>query len=80
LKTARRHWSGRWRWWIIFELDAKLAHAIAAEVGQVVSTWRGAAAGLGLSPSEIDRMASAFEHEDLRRAIKPRSRVGKADA
>ncbi len=62
-----------------FELDAKAAHAIAAEVGQAVTTWRGAAADLGLSKSEIDRMASAFEHEDLQRAIKPRSRVGKAD-
>ncbi len=62
-----------------FELDAKAADAIAAEVGQAVATWRGAAADLGLSPSEIDRMASAFEHEDLQRAIKPRSRVGKAD-
>jgi serine/threonine-protein kinase HipA len=62
-----------------FELDTKTAHAIAAEVGQAVATWRGEAARLGLSPSEIDRMASAFEHEDLQRAIKPRSRVGKAN-
>lgn len=62
-----------------FDLDTKTAHAIAAEVGQAVATWRGAAARLGLSPSEIDRIASAFEHEDLQRAIKPRSRVGKAN-
>jgi len=27
---------------------------------------------LGLSPSEIDRMASAFEHADLRAALEPR--------
>ncbi len=62
-----------------FELDAKAARAIAAEVGQAVATWRGEAARLGLTPSDIDRMASAFEHEDLQRAIQPRSRVGKAD-
>jgi hypothetical protein len=40
--------------------------------------WRGEASRLGLSSSDIDRMASAFEHEDLQRALKPRSRVGKA--
>jgi serine/threonine-protein kinase HipA len=48
-----------------FELDAKAARTIAADVGQAVATWRAEAARLGLSPSEIDRMASAFEHEDL---------------
>ena len=62
-----------------FELDTRTASAIAAEVGQAVATWRGEAARLGLSPSEIDRMASAFEHEDLPNALNPRSRVGKAD-
>ena len=62
-----------------FELDAKAARAIAAEVGQAVATWREAAADLGLSPSEIDRMASAFDHEDLRAALKDHSRAGNAD-
>jgi serine/threonine-protein kinase HipA len=62
-----------------FELDTKTARAIAAEVGQAVTTWRAAAAELGLSKSDIDRMASAFDHEDLQRAVKPRSPVGKAD-
>ena len=62
-----------------FELDAKTARGIAAEVGQAVATWRGEAARLGLTPSEIDRMASAFEHEDLQAALTPQSRARKAD-
>lgn len=52
-----------------FQLDASAARGVAAEVGQAVATWRGAAARLGLTPPEIDRMASAFEHEDLRAAL-----------
>ncbi|MES9830121.1 MAG: type II toxin-antitoxin system HipA family toxin [Candidatus Thiodiazotropha sp.] len=52
-----------------FELDANKAHAIAAEVGMAVRTWREEAARLGLTQAEIDRMASAFEHEDLKAAL-----------
>ncbi len=52
-----------------FELDGNKAHAIAAEVGMAVRTWREEAARLGLTPAEIDRMASAFEHEDLKAAL-----------
>lgn len=58
-----------------FELDIKTPRAIATEVGQAVTTWRGEAARLGLTTTEIDRMASAFEHEDLRMAIAPRARA-----
>jgi serine/threonine-protein kinase HipA len=59
-----------------FELDTKAARAIAQEAGQAVAAWRTEAASLGLSTSEIDRMASAFDHEDLQAALKapPRSR------
>jgi serine/threonine-protein kinase HipA len=53
-----------------FELDAKTARAIALEVGTAVATWRSEAARLNLSRSEIDRMASAFEHEDQLAALK----------
>jgi len=53
-----------------FDLEAKEARAIAAEVGRAVATWREQASSLGLSKTEIDRMASAFEHEDLRLALK----------
>jgi serine/threonine-protein kinase HipA len=49
-----------------FELDDRAALEIAAEVGRAVSTWREEAGALGLTQAQIDRMASAFEHEDLR--------------
>lgn len=48
-----------------FELSAKKAHEIAAQVTDVTKTWRAEAAKLGLTATEIDRMASAFEHDDL---------------
>ena len=51
-----------------FELDEGEAKTIAAEVGRAVATWREEAARMGLTQAEIDRMASAFEHEDLREA------------
>ena len=47
-----------------FELAPDQAHQIAAQVGQAVAAWRKVAAKLGLTSTEIDRMASAFEHED----------------
>jgi serine/threonine-protein kinase HipA len=52
-----------------FELGAREAAQIAAEVGKAVATWRKVAAKLGLRAAEIDRMASAFEHEDLKAAL-----------
>jgi serine/threonine-protein kinase HipA len=53
-----------------FELEKDEAKAIAAEVGNAVSTWRNEAARRGVTKSEIDRMASAFEHVDLKKARK----------
>ena len=44
------------------------ARAIAAEVGRAVRGWRDAAARFGMTPDQIDRMSSAFDHEDLRAA------------
>ena len=52
-----------------FELLPSEARRIAAEVGQSVDRWRRTAASLGLSKGEIDRMASAFKHEDLTAAL-----------
>jgi serine/threonine-protein kinase HipA len=52
-----------------FELGEGEAHRIARQVGQAVATWRKRAAKLGLTPTEIDRMASAFEHKDLQAAL-----------
>jgi serine/threonine-protein kinase HipA len=51
-----------------FELDAGRASEVAAQVGKVISKWRNVAARHGLTRSETDRMASAFEHRDLEMA------------
>ena len=58
-----------------FELGEAEAHQIAGQVGHAVATWRKQAAKLGLTPAGIDRMASAFEHEDLQAALKLRGLV-----
>lgn len=52
-----------------FELGRDKAKAIAAQVGKAVSTWRNVAGQHGISKTEINRMASAFEHEDLKKAL-----------
>lgn len=49
-----------------FGLESDEARAIASRVGNAVSQWRVVARSLGASERECDRMASAFEHEDLR--------------
>jgi serine/threonine-protein kinase HipA len=54
-----------------FELDETESQRIAVQVGAAVTTWRKVAIELGLTSTEIDRMASAFEHEDLRAALAP---------
>lgn len=53
-----------------FELKEAEAQDIVKELGAVVSTWREEAARQGLQKPAIDRMASAFEHEDLERATR----------
>jgi serine/threonine-protein kinase HipA len=40
-----------------------------SEVAKTTAKWREVAAEAGASHAEIQRMASAFEHEDLRRAL-----------
>jgi serine/threonine-protein kinase HipA len=52
-----------------FELDADEARAIAAQIGQAVVKWRKVALKVGLTMPEIDRLASAFEHDDLNAAL-----------
>jgi len=49
-----------------FELTAEQARETAAQVGKAVAGWRKIALKLGLTSGEVDRMASAFEHEDLK--------------
>jgi serine/threonine-protein kinase HipA len=51
-----------------FDLDDGKARNIAKQVGKAVSKWRDEAARHGLTKNEVDRMASAFEHEDLEMA------------
>jgi serine/threonine-protein kinase HipA len=53
-----------------FELKDREARHIASEVGKSVKAWRREAVRHGLSKSEIDRVASAFEHDDLQQALR----------
>lgn len=48
-----------------FDLKPDAARAIAAEVAAAVTRWRETAVNLGIARAEIDRMESAFEHDDL---------------
>lgn len=43
---------------------------IVKEVALTTSEWRSAAKKLKIAKRETDRMASAFEHEDLKKAIR----------
>ena len=54
----------------MFGMTEENARAIAAEVGAAVGRWRDAAARHGLTPDEVERMSSAFEHEDLNAATR----------
>lgn len=52
-----------------FALSLPKARAIIKEVATATATWRSVAREAGAPASEISRMASAFEHDDLRRAL-----------
>jgi serine/threonine-protein kinase HipA len=51
-----------------FDLKPDEARSVAAAVGAAVAQWRTVGEQLGASRAELDRMASAFEHDDLRLA------------
>lgn len=51
-----------------FKLSAKRARGIARQVGKVVARWDQEAAALGIGKTELERMSSAFNHDDLRKA------------
>lgn len=51
-----------------FDLSREEARVIAGEVGQAVGNWRAVAGRLGIPEGGINRMASAFEHQDLDQA------------
>jgi len=52
-----------------FGLTLQQARMIIKQVADATSTWRIVAKALGVSGSEIERMASAFEHDELRLAL-----------
>jgi serine/threonine-protein kinase HipA len=52
-----------------FALSLADARAILGEVAAATSSWRTVARKVGASTAEMDRMASAFEHDDLRQAL-----------
>ena len=49
----------------LFGLDNEDAIRIIAEVGAAVAEWRSVASEVGQTQNQIERMASAFEHDDL---------------
>ncbi len=51
-----------------FGLKLPQARQIVAEVAAAVLSWHEVADANGLTPAQIDRMASAFEHEDILKA------------
>ena len=53
----------------LFGLSLPDARAIIREVGAAVAQWRAIATEVGARPAEINRMASAFDHDDLTRAV-----------
>ena len=50
----------------MFGMTEKDTRAMAAEIGSAVAGWRDAAARFGITSDKIERMASAFDHEDLK--------------
>jgi serine/threonine-protein kinase HipA len=57
-----------------FGLDQKRSRGMVAQAGRAVNSWRSTASALGLSGRESNRMASAFEHQDLAIALAGESR------
>lgn len=53
-----------------FVVDSTQAKKILKEIGLATALWREEAAKLKIKKVEIDRMASAFDHEDLQKAIR----------
>lgn len=52
-----------------YGLDQKQANEIVRTVGNAVKEWKDVAKNFQISSAEIDRMSSAFEHDDLIQAI-----------
>lgn len=58
-----------------FGLSLSSARSIVRNVGEAVQEWRTVAEESGATPREVDHMASAFEHDDLKRAVSLRQSV-----
>ena len=52
-----------------FGLSTKEARGIAAEVGRAVRKWKEKALALKISKSEVERISSAFTHDNLEQAL-----------
>ncbi|MFV0339701.1 MAG: type II toxin-antitoxin system HipA family toxin [Parachlamydiaceae bacterium] len=53
-----------------FNVDKIRSKKIILEVGQAVATWRLEAKNFSIKKSEVDRMATAFDHDDLTNSLK----------
>ena len=53
----------------LFALTLPQAREIIKEVASVTAAWRETAKALGARAAQINRMASAFEHDDLKLAL-----------
>lgn len=53
-----------------FGLSSNRAKAVVREVVKAVGTWRREAATLSIARTEIEKMSSAFDHEDFKQASK----------
>lgn len=62
-----------------FGMKPARAKEIAAELGGAVSEWRTVAKTHGLTTAQLDRMSSAFEHDDLH-AVRPQKKAEKPKA
>lgn len=52
-----------------FGLGLATARTIIKGVAEVTATWRETARQIGVSPAEINRKVSAFEHNELKQAL-----------
>ena len=53
-----------------FDVEIQKAKEYVREIALAVSSWKSKAKAYGISRTEIDRMSTAFEHEDLNKALR----------
>ncbi len=59
----------------MFGLSSRRAKALAGEIGSVTAQWRSVGSSFGLTGNQLDRMESAFDHEDLKLALASASKT-----